>query len=474
MDIVLINPNPGGTGLNDATISPPLGLAYIASLLEQNNFKCKIIDANLLDLSNDEIFELIPNKTRLIGFYLNSFSYSAVQNLTKQIRTTRRNSLILMGGPLPSAADPSDLLKEIECDGLIRGEGEYSVLKIMENIRDNKFHFEGDISGLCYFKSDNEMISNPVQRILDLDKLPFPAFHLLPPFKTYKTRARKSPVGSIITSRGCTFDCTFCSKDIFQRRVTYRSAENVLDEIDYLVKKYGVRQIDIMDDNFAMKKSRFIDILDGIIERNYGIALNFQLGIRTEILNEELFRKMKKAGVYKLGFGIESVDENVLELHKKRLDVKKLEEAVKMAKEMKFVVYGFFIVGLVGETEEGFEKTLAFAKKLNLDVANFCMAIPFVNTELYRMVKERGHFLINTSRNIDVGFYGGEVFYEYDNYKKEDILNRYQKAYNEFYSFGKKLKVLLTVRSLSELHWLINAMFFVLKSKAKIVFAAKS
>lgn len=463
MNIVLINPNPAGKGLNEATVEPPLGLAYISAVLENHQFKNKIIDANALRLTNKEILREIPADTKLIGLYLNSFSYTNCQKLVKRIKAERKNSIIILGGPLPSAADSFQLLKEIEVNGLIRGEGEYSFLGIAKNIRENRLPFEGELSGLTYLKSADEIISNPVERISDLDNLPFPAFHLLPPFSTYKTRSRKRPVAAMITSRGCPFECTFCSKDIFKRMVTYRSASNILKEIDFLVKNYGVRQIDILDDNFASNKARFVEILDGIIEKNYGLALNFQSGIRTENIDEAILIKMKKAGVYKLAFGIESADENVLRIHKKRLDLKKVEAVVKKAKELGFVVYGFFIIGLLGETEEAFEKTLAFAKKCDFDIANFCMAVPFINTELYNMVKQRGRFLVDTSRNIDVGFFGGQVFFEYDNYTKEDILKRYQKAYKEFYSFKKQLKILLTIRSLSELAWTKDAAISVIK-----------
>lgn len=457
MDAVLINPNPAGKGLNSATIEPPLGLAYIAGVLEKNNFQCKIIDANVLGLGYEKILEEIPENTKLVGLYLNSFSYKSCQELAKIIRTERKNSLIILGGPLPSVADSAQLLNEIDCDGLVRGEGEYSVLGIMKNIRENRFPFEGNLSGLTYFNKNNEIISHPVERISNLDLLPFPAFHLLPPLRAYKTRSRKIPVAAIVTSRGCPFECSFCSKDIFKRIATYRSAKNVLAEIDFLVKNYGIRQVDILDDNFALNKPRFLEILDGLIERKYDLALNFQSGIRTENIDEEVLKRMKKAGVYKLAFGIESADENVLNIHKKRLNLKKVEEIVKKAKEMGFVVYGFFIIGLPGETEEAFEKTLSFAKKLDFDVANFCMAIPFVNTELYAMVKERGRFLVDTTRNIDSGFYAGKVFFEYDNYTKEDILKRYKKAYKEFYSFKKQIKILLAIRSLNELNWVKEA-----------------
>ncbi len=260
MEILLINPNPGGKGLNEATIEPPLGLGYMAAVLEQNGYECSIIDANLLGLKNEDIINDVPEKVTIVGMYCNSFTYNSVRDLAEKVRLKVPDAMIVIGGPLPSAA-PEVILREMSCDCIVRGEGEYSLLKLADNLK-NKLHaFNGDISGLGYIDADKKVILNPVERIKDLDSLPFPAIHLLPPLKLYKSRSRKKPVCAMMTSRGCAFECSFCSKDIFQRKVTFRSAENVLHEIDHLVKTFGVRQIDIMDDNFAQKKGRLNEIL---------------------------------------------------------------------------------------------------------------------------------------------------------------------------------------------------------------------
>ncbi len=463
MDAVFINPFPGGKGLNEATVIPPIGLGYIAAVLEREGFKCSIIDANLLRLNNTEITSRIPENTRLIGVYLNSFTYQTVKDLTFLLRKNFKDCTIILGGPLPTA-EPEMILAEIDCDGIIRGEGEYAVLNIMQNIRKGLFPFEGKISGAAYYEPNSKaIVKNSVTRINNLDDLPFPAYHLLPHFKFYKIRLRKSPSAPIITSRGCAYSCIFCSKDVFEKKITFRSSRNVLDEIDHLVKHYGIRQLDIMDDNFAFNKTRMHDILDGILERKYNLSINMQSGIRTELVDEPLLDKMKKAGVYKLAFGIESADKDVLATCRKQIDLDKVKDVVHLAQKKGFLIYGFFIIGLPGETEEAFECTLEYAKTLKPDVANFCMAVPFVGTELYRMVKQNGHFLVDTARNISSGFYDGKVFYEYKGAKEEDILRRYKRAYREFYSLNKKMTLLLKIRSFNELKWFWDVALMVVK-----------
>ena len=462
MKVALINPNPGGHGLNEATIEPPLGLGYMAAVLEQQGFDCTIVDANVLRLTNEETVQAVPAGTQLVAVSCNSFSYDAVGDICKRIRASFQRAFLIIGGPLPSAA-PEMVLSEVACDGLVRGEGEYVFLQIAENIRNGEFLFSGTLPGVAYFSAAGEYTAQPPQRIRDLDSLPFPAFHLMPPLKKYKSRSRKKPVCAIITSRGCAFGCSFCSKDVFGRRVTFRSAANVLAEIDYLVNRFKVRQIDIMDDNFAQKKTRLIAILDGLIDRGYDLAINLQSGIRVEGLDENVLSKMKRAGVYKLAFGVESADPRVLDLHHKKLDLQKLESVVRLAKRLDFLVYGFFIIGLPGESDAAFHRTLDFVKKLDFDVANFCIAVPFLGTELYRMVEKDGQFLIDTRRNISSGFYDGKAFFTYQEMDKEVVEARYKLAYKSFYSVKKQIRMLAKIRSVHELVWLRDAMAFVLR-----------
>jgi len=463
MDVVLINSLPEGKGITEATAEPPLGIAYLASMLEKNGFSCSIIDADVLKIVPEKVLMSIDNDVKLIGFYVNSFTYSSVKRTCELCRLERPGATVILGGPLASAA-PEMLLSEVPCHGLVRGEGEYAIVRMMQNIATGKPVFDSAVSGAAYYEpGSRKIIMNPVERVVNLDELPFPAYHLLPPLSTYKSRSRKTPIGAIITSRGCAHECVFCSKDIFQRKVTFRSPSNVLKEIDFLVGKYGIRQVDILDDNFAMKRSHVEAILDGMIEKNYNLVVNLQLGIRAEILDESLLVKMRKAGIFKLAFGIESADPEVLRICRKHLRLDTVEQAVRLAKKHGFVVYGFFIIGLPGETEESFRKTLDFAKRLDFDVANFAMAIPFVGTELFRLIEKNGRFLIDTTKNVDYGFYSGKAFFEYGNNRAEDYMHRYRAAYREFYSPGKQLRMLLKVRSWSELRWYLDAGIDVLK-----------
>lgn len=454
--VVLVHAAPSSSNLNTTTVIPPLGLAYLAAALQKEGYQCIIVDAYALRSSIDDILHSIPVEPALVGFYLNSFNFTSVLDAVLRIRRERPCAHIVLGGPLPSAA-PERVLRDIPCHALVRGEGEHAIVAMARNLSTGQPLINDEVSGGAYLSADGTVHMNPIHRIMNLDELDFPAYELLPPLSSYKSRSRKSPVGMILTSRGCAFQCIFCSRDVFQNKVTFRSSENVLAEIDFLVQHYGVRQIDFIDDNFALRRDRMMAILKGLIERDYGLALNMQTGIRTESLDDEVLETMKQAGVFKIGFGIESIDPHVLSRCKKQLDVEKLIERVAVAKKMGFLVYGFFIIGLPGETEESFQKTLQFAKKMDFDVANFMMATPFIGTELYDLVRNEGKFLIDTTRNIDYSFYSMEPFFELDGNTREVLTRRFKEAYQEFYTFNKKLRMLAQIRTWGEFRWLVSS-----------------
>ncbi len=152
----------------------------------------------------------------------------------------------------------------------------------------------------------------------------------MPPFSLYRGRARKKPVGVILTSRGCPYQCTYCNSSVFGKKFRARSPENVLQELDLLVNDFGIRQLDVLDDNFSLDIPRAEAILDGIIARGYKLLINLQNGVRADGINERIVHKMKLAGVFKVGVGVESGDVRILAGIKKNLSLDKAKEAFRM------------------------------------------------------------------------------------------------------------------------------------------------
>lgn len=460
MDIVLINPYPEGAfGINEATVEAPFGILYIASFLEAHGFQCDIIDANVLQLPTSAILEKIKKLSpEIVGISVNAFSYQTSLKYARNIKIISKDIIIILGGPHATSVS-IECLRNPEIDAVVVGEGEITTLQIMENWRKGQHLFKG-VKGLVYRGKDEIEIMPLRERIKDLDTLPFPAYHLLPDFKFYKSRVRKKPFMGLITSRGCPYHCIYCSKDVFKNKIILRSAENVVKEIDFLVKHYSIRQIDILDDNFAFNRKRTEKICDLLIERNYKIWISLQSGIRADGVDARLMKKLRQAGVFKIAFGVETGDEKIMKSIKKNLDLDKVIEASRLARANGMIVIGFFMIGFPGDDETTLQKTIDLAKRMDPYIANFMMTIPFFGTELYNIVKGKGKMLIDTKDGITSGFYSARPYFEFEGLSSSLLLHYYKKAYRDFYFRPNKIwDILKTIKSISELKWFISSGF---------------
>lgn len=460
METVLINPYPeGASGINEATIEPPLGLAYLAAVLEKDGHTCQIIDANILRMKNTEVLKNISyTNPDCFGISMNVITCRSGFELIKKLRQQYPSTLIIIGGPYPSSL-PKYSLEGSEADLVVIGEGELTMREIMNNFPNWK-----SVHGIAYKENGQIFFTSPRSLIENLDTIPFPAYHLLPDLTRYKTRARRTPVGALITSRGCPYQCTYCNKDIFQQRFRTRSPESVVQEVNYLVEKFHIKQLDILDDNFSLDIARANEILDLLIKSNFSLAINLQNGVRADKVDYSLIRKMKKAGVFKIAFGVETGNLEIQKTIKKKLDLEKVIQATRWAKKEKIIVYGNFMLGLPNDTSQTMQETIDFALRMNPDIANFMITVPFPGTELYCQIQKQGKFLIDTKDGIDLGFYGDRVFYELGITEAEQVLKYYRRAYREFYwRFSKIIELLKGIKSLSEFLWLINVTLSTLK-----------
>ncbi len=456
--VVLVNPYPYyAIGINEATIYPPLGLAVIAALLEKNNFKVQIIDANILRMMNDGVLRRIEEfGADIVGIQMNVVTARSGIELSNMIKDKTPDTKVVIGGPF-TPENLERLLKETKADFFVQGEGEVTFLDICQGKNPE------DINGTVYLKDNQITFNRPRELIANLDDLPFAAYHLLPDLKLYRSRSRKAPMAPVFTSRGCPYQCVFCSssskKSPFQNRFRFRSAENVVDEIEYLIKRFGIKQIDILDDNFTLYHDRADKILDLIIERKIKVAINLQNGVRADKLTFGMVKKMKKAGVYKLGIGIESGNTEVLKKMKKALDLKDVKNAVKWCREAGIICIGFFMIGFPFDTEETIKETIDFAIKLNPSIANFMTAVPLPGTELYDIVEKNGWLTKPTDEyGTSSGFYAQDFHYEIPHLPKEKILGLQKEAYRRFYFRPSKiLEMAKDIRSFNELRWTVSA-----------------
>ncbi len=447
-------------GINEATLYPPIGLASIAAYLEKHGAQCIIVDANVTEEKPEQLLEQLKAfQPDVIGIQMNVVTAQAGIELAKLIRDDASFSpKVVLGGPFATSKHEK-LLNDTNAFAIVRGEGEQTFLELCQGI-----DLKG-IPGLSFKDTDGKLITTKDRELFpDINEFPYPAYHLLPDLRRYRARSRKTPFAPIFTSRGCPFRCTFCNANIFGKEFRARSPENVIGEIDMLVQKYGVRQIDIIDDNFSEDVPRAEKIIDLIISRNYNIAINFQNGLRADRLTRDLVHKMKLAGVYKTGIGIESANAKIRNKIKKGLDLKHVENAINWCREEGILTIGFFMLGFPDDTEETLQETIDFAIKLNPSLANFSLVVPLPGTELYEQVKVNNWFTQSIDEGSQTGYYSDNFYYNTPNLKKETILEYQKKAYRQFnFRPTKILDILSDMKSINEVKWTVQAALPLLK-----------
>ena len=422
MKILLINPPrtyyPGSKGIR---IGLPLGLMYLAAVLEKNGYQPKIFDCLIHPqtgitrkeyrlihgLALDKISEVIERETPQLVGITNPFT-AQIDNALEIIDLVKRldkRIITVVGGPHVSVVGQQLLKENRNIDIGVRGEGEYIFLEIVKSIEN---HLSlSSIKNIIYRDQLGEIKQTESGGYIeDLDALPYPAYHLIDMelyFRFLEKGLATRPSGqkssvSFITSRGCPYNCVFCSIHLHMgRKWRAHSAEYVINHIDYLVKKYGVKHISFEDDNFTLDMDRITKILQGIIQRNLKITWDTPNGVRADRLDENLARLMKKSGCQELIFGVESGDQQVLnKIIKKNLNLEAVIKAVKICQKLKIKTQAFFVIGFPGEKINDMRKTMDFALSLRKKYgvkSGLLIATPLIGTELYDICKKNGYLV---------------------------------------------------------------------------------
>jgi len=399
---------------------PPLGMAYIAAVLEKDNFDVRILDAYvegfenekpagdfiLVGLDWDEVRERVKEFNPTFVGVSGMFDSQDKNVLTtcRLIKEINPNIKVFIGGSYPTYST-EQVLKIEDIDFVVLHEAEYTVRELLNKLLNNE-----DISGIpgLGFKQNGEIrINREVKWIENIDELPMPARHLLPMEKYIKINLPHSPfsmknrVTQMVGSRGCTAKCIFCtSVKFWGDKFRVRNPKLVVDEMEHLIKEYGIEEIQWDDDNFSLDKKNCHGILDEMIKRNVKLKWATPNGIAVWALDEELIDKFAKTGCYQLSFAIESGNQEfLLKNIKKPLNLSRVKPLLKKAKECGISVHGFFIIGFPGETMEMIMNTLKYAEETGFDSVSIHIATPLLGTELYEICKEQG--LIE--ENYDVG-----------------------------------------------------------------------
>lgn len=419
-------------------VLPPLGIAYIAASLEKAGHDVKIIDAIAMNYSKHDVKrKLIEEKPELVGV---TAMTSSIRGALEACQITKEcDCTVVIGGPHMEIY-PEETLSYDFIDYGIIGEGEESTVELVDALE--KHAPVDNIQGIAY-KSNGQILVNEPRIVLDLDELPFPARHILP-MKRYSSIIGLDPVTTMITSRGCPYRCGFCYKLVSDRKIRFRSVSNVVDEMEQVVKDYGVREIMFYDDTLTMRREHVVGICEEILER--GLYVKWESPTRVDCVDEELLKLMSLAGCIRLRYGVESGDPAILELMRKRIDLQTIRNVFHWTKAAGIETFAYFIIAYAKEDEKTFEKTVSLAKELNPDLAMFTIATPYPKTHLYELAQEEGLVVGDYWREFTLGMQNERLPYFHP-----DAEEWVRKAYRSFYFRPKYIcKSLLGIRSWKE------------------------
>ena len=418
--IVLINPPI--VGKKPSLLIPSLGLGYLASALRQNGLEARIIDAPALGLDADGVCrEALSLKPEIAGISATSPLADSAYELARKLR--KEVKWLVMGGAHPSAVGPKIFEECPEIDFGFRGEAEEIFPQMAQRLLAGETSL--DLPGVIRAGSDAKPVSIP-----DPEHLPFPAWDLMP-MKNYRHPLFPGrPVATIISSRGCPYQCIFCDKSVCGSRFRPRSPENVLKEIEELHDQNGVRAIIFYDDLFTFKPDRVMEICRKILDR--GLKLRWKCEGRVNIIKEDMLALMKKAGCELIAYGIETSQQKGLDWLRKGVKVEQIERAVKLTKSAGIKVLGYFIFGIPGETYEDELASVEFAIRLKLDYVQFASLSPFPGSELYDLAVAKGWYKESVGPAPEE--YGERRPLLITDYWTEDRLKRIMRqAYRRFY-----------------------------------------
>ena len=407
----------------------PLGALYVASVLEQKGYDVGVFDSLLYSDGTGNInhfgasWERIKNNIKkfspeVIGI-TNQFTQQIgnVLALAKMIKNIDSDIKIVIGGPHASIR-PQDFLLSGNFDAVVVGEGEYVFPKVIDYLNDKKTHKK--IKGVAYIRG-KKIVSVPPEPIVNLDGLPYPAYHMIDMKKYF--RANRGGLGtrptepfdkpereiSMITSRGCPFNCIFCSIHASMGRLwRAHSADYVIKHLNYVIENYDIELVHFEDDNLTLGIERFNRILEHL--KKTGVSWDTPNGIRADTIDRKTLVSIKKTNVKGLRIAIESGNQDVLNrIINKRLDLQKAVDVSRECSELGISLSAFYVIGLPGETKKNIDETLSLAYRLMKNynvIPHVNIANPLFGTRLYDICKDSNYLVDEDCTKGDIFGFG--------------------------------------------------------------------
>jgi len=378
--------------------SIPLGLVYLAAAVRAAGHQVSIIDAEILDLNTASTTEkILAADPAVVGFTAVTISIDNAAAVAREIKNIKPGIITLIGGHHLSTAPEETLKLYPQFDLGIIGEGENTLVELLAALAQNGLEKSQlrQVNGLIFKSdaSDDFVITAPRARIIDLDTLPQPAFDLLPDLVKYSPpvhTVKKFPASTLVTSRGCPGQCTFCTRSVYGNILSSHSAEYMMELVLLLYHNYGIREIQFRDDNFTVFKPRLYKFCELLKAKK--LDLVWTALARVDMVEPEMFKAMKEAGCWQVWYGVESGNENILKLIKKNTTKEQIKNAINWTKKAGIDVGAFFIMGHPGETKETLQETIDFALTLKIDEFHCTLMTPLPGSEISGTYSQYGTF----------------------------------------------------------------------------------
>lgn len=408
--------------------NPPLGLLYIQAAIEKSHHESYFLDGNLEGWSHQETARrALSFDPGVIGIQAMTFTLPDVYLLAREIKKLNSDVKIVVGGS-HATIYPRETATLEGIDFAFTGEGEARFPAFLDTFHDDLAWTT--IPGMAGTINDDIFYSGDFQLSDDLDKFPYPARRSAPYNRYSSVLAVRNPITTMMTSRGCPFNCIFCNR--MGRRYRDHSPQYVLGEIEDILK-LGIGEIFIHDDMFTLDRQRVRAICEGIIERRYDVV--WEARTRVDCVDEEIIALMRKAGCHRLSFGVESGSERVLKSMKKGIKLDQVERAFAWCSKEGIVTLADFMFGNLDEEIEDIKKSLTLAKCINPDFVQYSICSPYPDTPLYKLGLERGiiprDIWLDFARNPLLSDFHSPVWTQH--FSEEELTKLTSAAYKAFY-----------------------------------------
>ncbi len=409
-------------------IFPSLALSSLAAWIRQNGFDVDLIDLHVENIyPQDAVLRVQEYDPHIVALTAKTLGWPAVIEIAQMVRQACPKAIVVVGGPQLSIYPEESL--SWECfDIAVVGDGEETLLEIRERVQSGSDW--PDILGTCARLPDGTVLKNPARPLSkDINKYPMAAWDLMP-VKDYHCLTLLKPFATMVTTRGCPWHCGYCSQ-VYSEKLRFRGVELVVDEMEYLVKNFGVKEIVFFDETFTIGKKRMRHFSNEIFRRN--LKVKFNIRARVDTIDREVVRLLKRAGLRSIHMGVEAGTDRVLKIMNKQITLEQTRRAFRICREEGVDTRGYFMVGYYDASPQDVEDMIEFACGLGLDWASFSVATALPATDLYRIAQERGYVDGDFWKDYTINGGGNIPQLETETFTAEQLRAYRTKAYMKFY-----------------------------------------